>query len=131
MSSIAKVSLVIFLILNLFSLSVVQAQSIGINFGADEPNGARSDVTGPAGVLGTSNWNNLDGAGGSSGSLVDDSGSAACRALDQDAGGAIRAPGRCDVYMGQGETAGKLAGQTYQEGRLYYLFLKSDAIVVE
>lgn len=45
-------------------------------------------------------------------------------ALDQDAGGAIRAPGRCDVYMGRGETAGKLAGQTYQEGRLYYLFLK-------
>lgn len=48
-------------------------------------------------------------------------------ALDQDAGGAIRAPGRCDVYMGQGEIAGKLAGQTYQEGRLYYLFLKSTA----
>jgi len=46
-------------------------------------------------------------------------------ALDQDTGGAIRAPGRCDVYMGQGETAGKLAGQTYQEGRLYYLFLSS------
>ncbi len=52
-------------------------------------------------------------------------------ALDQDAGGAIRAPGRCDVYMGEGETVGKLAGQTYQEGRLYYLFLKSDAIVVD
>jgi membrane-bound lytic murein transglycosylase A len=46
-------------------------------------------------------------------------------ALDQDAGGAIRAPGRCDVYMGIGPTAGKLAGQTYQEGKLYYLFLKS------
>jgi membrane-bound lytic murein transglycosylase A len=45
-------------------------------------------------------------------------------ALDQDAGGAIRAPGRCDVYMGRGETAAKLAGQTYQEGRLFYLFLK-------
>jgi membrane-bound lytic murein transglycosylase A len=45
-------------------------------------------------------------------------------ALDQDTGGAIRAPGRCDIYMGEGETAGKLAGQTYQEGRLYYLFLK-------
>jgi membrane-bound lytic murein transglycosylase A len=45
-------------------------------------------------------------------------------ALDQDTGGAIRAPGRCDVYMGQGDTAGKLAGQTYQEGKLYYLFLK-------
>jgi membrane-bound lytic murein transglycosylase A len=45
-------------------------------------------------------------------------------ALDQDAGGAIRAPGRCDVYMGQGDVAGQLAGQTYQEGRLYYLILK-------
>ncbi|OHB75475.1 MAG: hypothetical protein A2Z25_21640 [Planctomycetes bacterium RBG_16_55_9] len=47
-------------------------------------------------------------------------------ALDQDAGGAIRAPGRCDVYMGVGDVAGKLAGQTYQEGRLYYLFLKQN-----
>ena len=44
--------------------------------------------------------------------------------LDQDTGGAIRAPGRCDVYMGQGEKAGKKAGHTYQQGRLYYLFLK-------
>jgi len=47
-------------------------------------------------------------------------------ALDQDTGGAIRAPGRCDVYMGQGDTAGKLAGQTCREGRLYYLFIKPD-----
>jgi len=46
--------------------------------------------------------------------------------LDQDTGGAIRAPGRCDIYMGQGDQAGHLAGQTYQEGRLYYLFLKSN-----
>lgn len=45
-------------------------------------------------------------------------------ALDQDTGGAIRAAGRCDIYLGIGDTAGKLAGQTYQEGRLYYLFLK-------
>jgi len=45
-------------------------------------------------------------------------------ALDQDTGGAIRAAGRCDVYMGIGDEAGKLAGSTYQEGRLYYLFLK-------
>lgn len=44
--------------------------------------------------------------------------------LDQDTGGAIRAPGRCDVYMGQGELAGRLAGRTYREGKLYYLFLK-------
>ncbi len=47
-------------------------------------------------------------------------------ALDQDTGGAIRAAGRCDVYMGEGETAGQLAGQIYQKGRLYYLFLKSS-----
>lgn len=47
-------------------------------------------------------------------------------ALDQDTGGAIRAPGRCDVYMGVGEAAGKLAGQTYREGRLYYLILKPE-----
>lgn len=45
-------------------------------------------------------------------------------ALDQDAGGAIRAPGRCDVYMGVGDLSGKLAGRTYQEGKLYYLFIK-------
>lgn len=47
-------------------------------------------------------------------------------ALDQDTGGAIRAPGRCDIYMGLGETAGRLAGQTYMEGRLYYLFIKPE-----
>jgi membrane-bound lytic murein transglycosylase A len=47
-------------------------------------------------------------------------------ALDQDAGGAIRAPGRCDIYMGEGDNAGKLAGQTNQEGKLYYLFLKPE-----
>ena len=34
--------------------------SISINFGADEPSGARSDVTGAAGIAGTQNWNNLD-----------------------------------------------------------------------
>jgi membrane-bound lytic murein transglycosylase A len=46
-------------------------------------------------------------------------------ALDQDTGGAIRAAGRCDIYLGIGDEAGKLAGQTYQEGKLYYLFLKA------
>jgi len=44
--------------------------------------------------------------------------------LDQDTGGAIRAPGRCDVYMGVGDEAGEMAGKVYTEGRLYYLFLK-------
>lgn len=48
-------------------------------------------------------------------------------ALDQDTGGAIRAPGRCDVYMGVGEESGELAGRTYEEGRLYYLFMKREA----
>ena len=47
-------------------------------------------------------------------------------ALDQDTGGAIRAPGRCDIYLGVGDTAGKLAGQTYEEGKLYYLFIKEE-----
>ncbi len=47
-------------------------------------------------------------------------------ALDQDAGGAIRAAGRCDVYMGVGDHAAELAGGTYREGRLYYLFIKPD-----
>jgi membrane-bound lytic murein transglycosylase A len=48
--------------------------------------------------------------------------------LDQDTGGAIRAAGRCDVYMGQGDEAGELAGKTYQEGRLYYFFLKPEQV---
>jgi membrane-bound lytic murein transglycosylase A len=52
-------------------------------------------------------------------------------ALDQDTGGAIRAPGRCDVYMGVGDDAGRLAGQTYQEGKLYYLFLKDQLVIPE
>lgn len=47
--------------------------------------------------------------------------------LDQDTGGAIRAPGRCDIYMGVGENAGDLAGRTVQDGKLYYLFLKSGS----
>ncbi len=44
--------------------------------------------------------------------------------LDQDTGGAITAPGRADIYMGSGASAELLAGRQYQEGRLYYLFLK-------
>jgi len=45
-------------------------------------------------------------------------------ALDQDSGGAIRAAGRCDLYVGIGKEAGELAGRAQNEGRLYYLFLK-------
>lgn len=46
--------------------------------------------------------------------------------LDQDTGGAIRAAGRADIYMGIGDEAGKLAGREFAQGRLYYVFLKPD-----
>jgi membrane-bound lytic murein transglycosylase A len=48
-------------------------------------------------------------------------------ALDQDTGGGIRAAGHCDIYMGIDENgkAADLAGRTVQDGKLYYLFLKS------
>ena len=44
--------------------------------------------------------------------------------MDQDRGAAIRAPGRSDLYMGVGDDAGKMAGFTYSEGKLYYIFAK-------
>jgi len=44
--------------------------------------------------------------------------------VDQDTGGAIKAPGRADIYMGEGKAAEFLAGRQKQEGRLYYLFVK-------
>ena len=47
-------------------------------------------------------------------------------ALDQDTGGAIRAAGRCDVFMGTGPDVGELAGRTFAEGKLYYIFVKQD-----
>jgi membrane-bound lytic murein transglycosylase A len=47
-------------------------------------------------------------------------------ALDQDSGGAIRAPGRCDLYLGIGDEAGELAGRAQNEGKLYYVFLKPE-----
>jgi membrane-bound lytic murein transglycosylase A len=44
--------------------------------------------------------------------------------LDQDTGGAIKAPGRADIFMGVGPGAEILAGGQYAEGRLYYFFVK-------
>jgi len=44
--------------------------------------------------------------------------------LDQDTGGAIKAPGRADIFMGTGKAAELLAGRQYQEGHLYYLFIR-------
>ncbi len=44
--------------------------------------------------------------------------------LDQDTGGAMRAPGRADLYMGVGDAAGQRAGGQWYEGRMWYLVLK-------
>jgi membrane-bound lytic murein transglycosylase A len=48
--------------------------------------------------------------------------------MDQDTGGAIRAAGRCDIYMGVGPEAEKIAGHQLHEGELYYLAIKPDLI---
>ena len=48
--------------------------------------------------------------------------------MDQDTGGAIRASGRCDIYMGVGPSAQARAGQETQEGSLYYLAIKPELI---
>jgi len=44
--------------------------------------------------------------------------------VDQDTGGAIRAPGRCDLYMGEGVAAERRAGFQYAEGKMYYLIAR-------
>lgn len=46
--------------------------------------------------------------------------------LDQDAGGAIKGPGRVDVFMGTGHEAERKANQVYSGGELYYLVLKEQ-----
>lgn len=46
--------------------------------------------------------------------------------FDQDTGGAIRSPGRADLFLGFGRREQDVAGHTRQEGRLYYLFLKPE-----
>jgi membrane-bound lytic murein transglycosylase A len=45
--------------------------------------------------------------------------------LNQDTGGSIRGPGRVDLFFGQGESAGELAGRTRHLGELYFLIPKS------
>ncbi|UZQ54251.1 MltA domain-containing protein [Trichothermofontia sichuanensis B231] len=44
--------------------------------------------------------------------------------LDQDTGGAIKGPGRVDVFMGTGQAAGDRAGLVNATGQLYYLLLR-------
>ena len=48
--------------------------------------------------------------------------------FDQDAGGAIRAPGRADIYMGIGTGAEAIAGEQAAEGRLYYFLLQPQRV---
>jgi membrane-bound lytic murein transglycosylase A len=48
--------------------------------------------------------------------------------LDQDTGGAIRASGRCDIYMGVGDAAADLAGRELSEGQMYYVALKPELV---
>ena len=51
--------------------------------------------------------------------------------LDQDTGGAIKAPGRADIFMGVGPDAEVLAGGQYAEGGLFYFFLKPRLVTPE
>jgi membrane-bound lytic murein transglycosylase A len=45
--------------------------------------------------------------------------------LNQDTGGAIKGPGRVDLFWGQGKEAELAAGVMQQEGKLYFLIRKS------
>lgn len=45
--------------------------------------------------------------------------------LNQDTGGAIRGPGRVDLFWGQGKEAELSAGYMQQEGKLYFLLRKN------
>ena len=46
--------------------------------------------------------------------------------LNQDTGGAIRGPGRVDLFWGQGAEAELTAGYMQQEGKLYFLLRKKQ-----
>lgn len=48
--------------------------------------------------------------------------------FDQDTGGAIRSAGRCDLFVGIGDEAERIAGHTQHEGRLFYFLVKEDSL---
>ncbi|QDU33589.1 Membrane-bound lytic murein transglycosylase A precursor [Poriferisphaera corsica] len=48
--------------------------------------------------------------------------------VDQDTGGAIRAAGRADIYLGVGSQAEAIAGHQAATGQMYYLLLKPDRV---
>jgi membrane-bound lytic murein transglycosylase A len=49
-------------------------------------------------------------------------------AVNQDTGGAIRGPGRVDVFWGSGSFAQAAAGYSKAPGKLYFLILKNEAV---
>lgn len=44
--------------------------------------------------------------------------------LNQDTGGAVMGPGRCDIFFGTGEEAQRKASDMFSVGQLYFFFLK-------
>ena len=46
--------------------------------------------------------------------------------LNQDTGGAIRGPGRADLFWGNGPYAEIAAGHMHHRGKVYFLVLKPD-----
>lgn len=48
--------------------------------------------------------------------------------LDQDIGGAIRGPGRVDLFWGRGDEAAQFSGVMRNSGRLYYILPKNRAL---
>ena len=48
--------------------------------------------------------------------------------LNQDTGGAIKGPGRADLFWGDGIYAEIAAGHMQHDGNLYFLVLKPDAL---
>jgi membrane-bound lytic murein transglycosylase A len=51
--------------------------------------------------------------------------------LNQDTGGSIRGPGRVDLFFGQGDAAGELAGRTKHLGELYFLLPKRKPLQLD
>lgn len=48
--------------------------------------------------------------------------------MDQDVGGAIRGPGRVDLFMGPGDSSKRIAGVMKDYGRLYYIAPKENLL---
>lgn len=49
--------------------------------------------------------------------------------IDQDTGGAIKGPGRVDLFWGKGNAAGRIAGTINQSAKLFYLVPRLDSSI--